>query len=605
MIRNDIRNVAIIAHVDHGKTTLVDGFLRICQVFRENEQMTECVLDSNPLERERGITILAKNISVRHKNTKINIIDTPGHSDFGGEVERTLKMADGVLLLVDAAEGPMPQTRFVLRKALGHGLKPIVIINKIDRPDARAHEVLDEVFELFLELGASDQQLDFAHLYCSGRNRLAKREIEDADGGLEIILDEILKRIPGPDVKPDASLQVQITNIDYDNYVGRIGIGRVYAGTVRAGQRVGLVKRDGKVVFQNVKQLYTFTNLAREEVESVGAGDIGAVVGLEGIDIGDTVASLESPKGLPPVSIDEPTVSMCIMVNNSPFAGREGQYVTSTKIRERLLKEVEKNVALRVEIVSNDTFQVSGRGLLHLGVLIETMRREGYEFAVSTPEVIFKYEDGLRTEPLEYCVVDVPAALQGKVIEIFGTRRSEIVSMESKLGSSHIEIVCPARGLIGVRSKLLGATGGNAILVHGYHGHGEYRGDLPGRTRGVLIAHEPGDVTGYALEALEDRGIMFVEPGDKVYEGQVVGEHCKDDDIVVNVCKKKHLTNVRAASAEKLVVLAAPRKMSLEEALEFVGEDELVEVTPQAFRLRKRLLKEKDRKRADRAKAEV
>ena len=605
MIRNDIRNVAIIAHVDHGKTTLVDGFLQICSVFRENEQVTECVLDSNPLERERGITILAKNISVRHKGAKINIIDTPGHSDFGGEVERTLKMADGVLLLVDAAEGPMPQTRFVLRKALGHGLKPIVIINKIDRPDARAHEVLDEVFELFLELGASDRQLDFPHLYCSGRNRIAKRELEDANGGLSIILDEIIARIPGPDVHPEEPLQVQITNIDYDNYVGRIGIGRVYAGVVRAGQRVMLVKRDGKMKAQNVKQLYTFTNLTREEVESVSAGDIAAVVGLEGIDIGDTVASLESPKGLPPVAIDEPTVSMCFMVNNSPFAGREGQYVTSTKLRERLMKEVEKNVALRVEAISNDTFQVSGRGLLHLGVLIETMRREGFEFAVSTPEVIYKYEDGVRTEPLEYVVVDVPSAQQGKVIEIFGTRRSEIVSMESKLGSSHIEIVCPARGLIGVRSKLLGATGGNAIMVHGYHGHGEYRGDMPGRTRGVLIAHEPGDVTGYALEALEDRGIMFVEPGDKVYEGQVVGEHCKDDDIVVNVCKKKHLTNVRAASAEKLVVLAAPRKMSLEEALEFVGEDELVEVTPKAFRLRKRLLNEKDRKRADRAKVEA
>ncbi len=601
MIRNDIRNVAIIAHVDHGKTTLVDGFLRICRVFRDNEQVAECVLDSNPLERERGITILAKNISVRHEGVKINIIDTPGHSDFGGEVERTLKMADGVLLLVDAAEGPMPQTRFVLRKALGHGLKPIVILNKIDRADARAHEVLDEVFELFLELGASNEQLDFPHLYCSGRNRIARREIEDRDSGLELILDEILARIPGPDVKPDAPLQVQVTNIDYDNYVGRIGIGRVYAGTVRSGQRVALVKRDGEIEAQNVKQLFTFTNLTREEVDEVTAGDIAAIVGLEGIDIGDTVASIDSPVALPPVTIDEPTVSMCFIVNNSPFAGREGQHVTSTKLRERLMKEVEKNVALRVEPLSNDTFQVSGRGLLHLGVLIETMRREGYEFAVSTPEVIYKDEGGRRLEPLEYVVVDVPAAYQGKVIEIFGTRRAEIVTMESKLGATHIEIVCPARGLIGVRSKLLAATGGEAVLVHGFHGYGEYRGDLPARLRGVLVAHEPGDVTAYALEALEDRGTMFVEPGDRVYGGQVVGEHCKDDDITINVCKKKHLTNVRAASAEKLVVLASPRKMALEEALEFIATDELVEVTPKAFRIRKRILNEKDRRRAERA----
>ncbi len=596
-----LRNVAIIAHVDHGKTTLVDQMLQQSGLFRDNEAIIERVLDSNAIERERGITILSKNISIRYQDVKINLIDTPGHADFGGEVERVLKMATGVLLLVDAFEGPMPQTRFVLRKALETGLQPIVVINKIDRQDARPHEVLDEVFELFLELDANDQQLDFPVVYASGRDGIAMIEAHDHGVDLKPLFDTILEKIPAPQDDPDAPLQILVTTLDYNDYVGRIGIGRIFAGKVRVGQRVMLIKRDGSQQTESVAGLFAFVGLGREAAKEMSAGDICAIQGIQSADIGDTIADLENPKPLPIVSVDEPTISMLFSINNSPFAGRDGKYVTSRQLRDRLHRELRSNVALRVEdLDESDSFLVSGRGVLHLGILIENMRREGYEFGVSRPHVIFKEIEGKKAEPIEWVVCEVPEPVSGKVIEMLGGRRGELALMDNKKGMVHLEYRVPARGLIGIRSRLLSATNGEAILHHNFYQYEFFKGPMPSRTNGALVSHSTGSVTAYALEGLRDRGLMFVRPGDHVYEGQVVGENCKTDDIAVNVCRLKKLTNVRAAAAEKNVPLPAARDINLEEALEHIAEDELVEVTPKSVRLRKRHLKENDRRKLSR-----
>ncbi|MEQ8767542.1 MAG: translational GTPase TypA [Planctomycetota bacterium] len=602
MNASPLRNVAIIAHVDHGKTTLVDQMLQQSGQFRDNQVMVERVLDSNALERERGITILSKNISIRYKGVKINLIDTPGHADFGGEVERVLKMATGVLLLVDAFEGPMPQTRFVLRKALETGLKPIVVINKIDRPDARPHEVLDEVFELFLELNANDDQLDFPVVYASGREGFAKVEVDDQSEDLEPLFQTILDKIPAPADDPSQPLQMLITTLDYNDYVGRIGIGRIFAGEIYVSERVMLLKRDGKREAATIAGLFSFEGLGREAQKSMRAGDICAIQGIQAIDIGDTIADFEQPKPLPIVNVDEPTISMIFSINSSPFAGREGKYVTSRQLRDRLHRELRSNVALRVtDLDESDSFLVAGRGVLHLGILIENMRREGYEFAVSRPHVIFKEIDGKKAEPVEWVVCEVPESASGKVIEMLGGRRGELVSMNNKNGLVHLEYRMPTRGLIGIRSRLLSATSGEAILHHNFYQYEFFKGPMPQRTNGTLVSHTSGQVTAYALEGLRDRGTMYVRPGDEVYEGQVVGENCKSDDIVVNVCRLKKLTNVRAVSADKNVPLPAPRDIGLEEGLEYIAEDELVEVTPESVRIRKRHLKETERRKLSRA----
>ncbi len=597
-LRNDIRNIAIVAHVDHGKTTLVDQMLRQTGAFRANQKVEERVMDSNDLERERGITILAKNTSIRYRDVKINIIDTPGHSDFGGEVERVLKMADGILLLVDAAEGPKPQTKFVLRKALGYDLKPLVVINKIDRPDARAHQVLDETFDLFIELGATDDQLDFRTIYASGREGYARREMKHEDDNLLPLLDAILEVIPPPRVAP-GGLQVLVSNIDYNDYVGRIAIGRIWRGEARQGQGVFLVKRDGSRSDGRVEALYAFENLKRTPIEHAEAGEIVAIAGMPEVDINDTITSLDKPEPLPGIKVDEPTISMMFSVNDSPLSGLAGRFLTSRHLRDRLYKELRINLALRVEDTdSPDEFKVSGRGLLHLSILIENMRREGFELQVSRPHVIVHEEAGQKLEPVEYVTVDVPEDYSGKVIEMLGARRGMMKAMNNADGAIHFEYFVPARGLIGLRSKLLSATRGEAILYHSFYEYQPYKGDLPERNTGAIVAMEPGEVTSYALSELADRGVFFVVPGDKIYEGMVAGEHCKDADIVANICRKKHLTNMRAASADSTMVLQAPRILSLEEALEYVTDDELVEITPQLIRLRKKLLTQKERKRS-------
>ncbi len=592
-----IRNIAIIAHVDHGKTTLVDQILKQCAVFRSNQVVRERFLDSNDLERERGITILAKNISIPYKDYKINVIDTPGHADFGGEVERVLKMADGVLLLVDSFEGPMPQTRFVLEKALAIHLKPIVVINKIDRPDNRPTEVLDEIYDLFIELDADEIQLDFPVIYASGRDGWAVKDLKDQRKDLTPLLDSIINDLPAPPTKK-GSVQIQITTLDYNDYVGRIGIGRVFRGKLKKSDKLAIIKRNGNIHPVSIKQLFVFEGLNRVEAEEVSCGDICAIVGIEDVDIGDTIADAENPEPLPIISIDEPTISMTFTVNNSPFYGREGKFVTSRQLRDRLFKELEHNVALRVqETNSPDAYKVSGRGILHLSILIENMRREGYELQIREPKVIYKEIDGKKAEPIEVLVVDVPAELAGKVIELVGQRRGELIKMENKGNMNKLEFHIPSRGIMGLRTKVLTATSGEAIMHHRFYQYEYFKGSKKKKKNGVLISMDEGAATAYAIDALQDRGKFFIDPGDVVYKGQIVGEHSKENDIEVNVQRGKKLTNMRASGSDKAIKITPAVKFSLEEALEYINDDEMVEVTPKSIRLRKIYLDPNERKR--------
>ena len=599
MKRSDIRNVAIIAHVDHGKTTLVDQLMRQSGLFRESELRGDCILDSNDIERQRGITILAKNIALTVGGIKINIIDTPGHADFGGEVERVLKMADGALLLVDAAEGPLPQTRFVLRKAFECGLRPIVVINKIDRPDARPTEVLNAVFDLFVELDADDATLYFPTIYASGRQGIATTDLAIPATDIRPLFDAILQHVPPPEADLASPLQMLVVTLDHSDYVGRIAIGRVFAGKIRKGQRIALIHRDGTRIDKSVTQLYVFDRLGRTETDQVAAGDICAVVGLDEVDIGDTIADFDNPVALPPINVDEPTLDMLFRINDSPFVGQAGTYVTSRQLRERLMKELESNVALRVRPSEErrDEFFVSGRGLLHLSILLENMRREGFELSVGKPRVITKEVNGKVMEPIEYLVIDAPPSSVGAVMEAVGNRRGECLKMDTRGEMTHVEFTIPARGLIGLRTRLLNATSGQAIMHHNFYDYQPVRGNIPGRANGVMVSTEAGRTTAYALENLQERGALFIGPSEAVYEGQIVGEHCRDNDLPVNVCREKKLTNVRSATAEKTILLKPPRQMTLEVALEYIEEDELVEVTPGAIRLRKMLLKEADRRK--------
>jgi GTP-binding protein len=592
-----IRNIAIIAHVDHGKTTLVDQLLKQSNVFRKNQVVQDCFLDSNDLERERGITILAKNISIPYKDVKINLIDTPGHADFGGEVERVLKMADGVLLLVDAFEGPMPQTRFVLEKALHLHLKPIVVINKIDRPDNRPAEVLDEIYDLFIDLGADDTQLEFPVIYASGRNGWAVKNLKDERKDLVPLLEKIVNKIPQPKVEK-GSLQMQVTSLDYNDYVGRIGIGRVFRGTLRKSDTLCIIKRNGDVHPVEINQLFVFEGIERTEVEEVSSGDICALVGVEDIDIGDTIADAENPEPLTIIDIDEPTISMNFTVNTSPFYGKEGKYVTSRHLRDRLFKELEQNVALDVqETGSPDTYKVSGRGLLHLSILIENMRREGYEFAAGPPKVIYKEIDGKKAEPIEILVVDVPNDLTGKVIELVGQRRGVMTKMEQKGSLTALEFHIPARGLMGLRTRILNVTSGEGIMHHRFYQYEFFKGSITQRQNGVLISMHEGQSTAYAIDSLQDRGKFFIDPGDVVYRGQIVGEYNKENDIEVHVQRGKKLSNMRASGADKAAKIAPAVKLTLEESLEYIRDDELVEVTPKSIRMRKLYLDPIERRR--------
>ena len=599
LVRDDVRNVAIIAHVDHGKTTLVDQLLKQSGTFRSNQQIqnVERIMDSNDQERERGITILAKNTAINYAGVKINIIDTPGHADFGGEVERILNMADGVLLLVDAAEGTMPQTRFVLRKALAYNLRPLVVINKIDRPEARCVEVLNDVFDLFVELNATDEQLDFTVIYASGRDGYAKMSLDEPNKDITPLLDTILKYVPKPKGDASAPLQMQVASLDYNDYVGRIGIGRITRGTISIGQQVVRIDKNGNHAMHRVTELFTFTGLGRQPVKSAMAGDIVAISGIENIDISDTIASPEKPEALPQITIDEPTLSMIFSVNNSPFCGQDGKYVTSRNLRERLYRELRANVALKVEdTASPDSLRVSGRGLLHLSVLIENMRREGYELQVSKPKVIFKDLKGEKAEPVEYVVIDVPKEYEGQAISMLGSRKGEMLTMDTNKNITHFEFKVPSRGLIGLRNRLLSATRGEAVMYHNFYNYEPYKGDIAQRIQGVLVSMAGGEATPYSLDSLKDRGIMFVKPGDQVYEGMIVGEHCEQNDISVNVIRAKKATNIRCANAEKGIKLQPPRDFSLEMALEYIEDDELLEITPKTFRLRKKLLTENERR---------
>lgn len=598
--RNDIRNIAIIAHVDHGKTTLVDAMLKESHVFRANEKVEERVMDSNDLEKERGITILSKNTSVMYDGVKINIIDTPGHADFGGEVERVLKMVDSVLLVVDSYEGPMPQTKFVLKKALELDLKPIVVINKIDRPDARAEEVLDEIFDLFVELGASDEQLDFPVVYCSARSGISKKQLEDKPDKMISLFDTIIKNVKSPEGYVDQPFQMLITTIDSNEYVGRIGVGKIERGVVKRNQQAALMRKDGSIENVKISKLYTYKGLQREETEEAKIGDIVAVAGIEDINIGETLADAQEPEALPFVEIDEPTLTMNFMVNDSPFAGKEGDYLTSRHLRDRLLKELETNVSLRVEETeSADCFKVSGRGELHLSVLIETMRRQGYEFQVSKPSVIFKEENGKKLEPIEYLTIDVPEEFMGTVMEKLGPRKGEMVNMTSALnGYSRLEFRIPARGLIGFRSEFMTDTRGNGIMNHIFDGYEPFKGEMPSKPRGSLVVFETGTAITYGLYNAQERGTLFIEPGTEVYQGMIAGEYSRAGDIEVNVCKKKHLTNTRSSGADDSLKLTPVTPMSLEECLEFIADDELVEVTPVSIRMRKKILDPDKRKRA-------
>lgn len=597
---NNIRNVAIIAHVDHGKTTLVDCMLRQAGIFRDNERVVERVMDNSDLERERGITILSKNTAVRYGQTKINIVDTPGHADFGGEVERVLLMVDGALLLVDAFEGPMAQTKFVLRKALEVGLRVIVVINKIDRPDARPNEVLNEVFDLFVELDADDWQLDFPVIYASSRRGIATSDPAVPGENMKPLLDLIQEEIPAPSGDLELPLQLQITTLDYDDYIGRIAIGRINNGVINAGQVVSLCKRDGSVEKIKIGKLWAYEGLKRTETPSASVGEIVALSGLGQVNIGETVSDGENPVPLPLLSIDEPTLTMRFTVNDSPFSGKEGKYVTSRHLRERLWKEAETNVSLKIEETdSPDAFQVSGRGELHLAILIETMRREGYELQISKPEPILKKIKDLLYEPYERLFINIPEEFSGRVIENLGNRRAEMLNMHPA-GQSHtkLEFLIPARGLIGFRSEFLTETKGEGIMHHLFEHYGPWKGDISGRRRGVLIAFESGEATGYGIHNVEDRGDLFIGPGEKVYAGMVVGEHSRESDLEVNVCKKKQLTNMRASGTDEAIRLTPPIEFSLEQAMEYIADDELVEITPTAIRMRKKNLDRHDRERA-------
>lgn len=596
-VRNGIRNIAIIAHVDHGKTTLVDGMLKQSGIFRENEKMQERVMDSNDLEKERGITILAKNTAVVYNNVRINIIDTPGHADFSGEVERTLKMVDGVLLLVDAFDGPMPQTRFVLRKALQMNLKPIVVINKIDRPGARPTEVLDEVLELFIELEADDEQIEFPVVYASAREGIAVLNLDDEKVNLKPLFDTILKDVPAPEGDMSAPLQMLVSSIDYDEYTGRIAIGRIERGRIKSGQQAIVCKKDGSRHETKLNKVFNFEGLKRVECLEAAVGDIIAIPGLEGINIGETICDVDFPEPLPFVDIDEPTVSMTFLVNNSPFAGQEGTYVTSRQLRDRLFRELDNDVSLRVEETETpDAFNVSGRGELHLSILIETMRRQGYEFQVSKPKVIMKEVEGVLYEPIEHLIIDVQEDFMGIVIEKLGPRKAEMLNMYSiNEGYMRIEFKIPARGLIGYRSEFLTDTKGNGIMNHTFYDYEPYKGDIQTRTRGSIVAWENGESITYGLYNAQERGTLFIGPGVNVYEGMIVGENARSEDIVINVCKKKHVTNMRASGSDEALRLTPPRILSLEQCLEFISDDELVEVTPKSIRLRKKILNTEQR----------
>ncbi|MGI6679523.1 MAG: translational GTPase TypA [Dehalobacterium sp.] len=595
----DIRNIAIIAHVDHGKTTLVDGMLRQSGIFHENEAVADRVMDSNPLERERGITILAKNTAVTYKNTKINILDTPGHADFGGEVERALSMVDGVLLIVDAFEGPMPQTKFVLKKALELDLKPVVVINKIDRPDARPHEVIDQVFDLFVELGASEEQLDFPIVYTSARSGIAQNELENKRDDLGPLFETIIHHVAPPQVE-EGPFQMRIANLDHDNYLGKYAIGKINRGFVKSGDSIALIRHDGKVERQKIAKLFVYQGLKKVEVASASAGEIIALSGIDDVNIGETMTDPNHPDALPVIAVDEPTLTMTFSVNNSPFAGQDGTYITSRRLRERLYRETISNVSLRVEDTENtDAWQVSGRGELHLSILIENMRREGYELQVSKPQVIYKKEKGQLLEPIEHLMLDLPEEYMGSVMENLGHRKAEMDNMVSSgTGNVRLEYKIPARGLIGFRSEFLTLTRGNGIMNHIFDGYLPYKGDISTRYQGSLIAWEDGEATTYGLLAVEDRGIFFIVPGTKVYEGMVVGVGNREQDVEVNVCKKKHLTNMRSSTSEETTKLKEPRLLSLEEAIEFISDDELVEITPNHIRLRKKYLKKNERAKA-------
>jgi len=596
----EIRNIAIIAHVDHGKTTLVDKILHATKVFRDNQETGELIMDSNELERERGITILSKNASVTYKGVKINVIDTPGHSDFGGEVERVLKMADGVCLLVDAFEGPMPQTRFVLQKALQLNLKPIVIINKVDKPNCRPDEVHDAVFELFFNLDATEEQLDFPTFYGSGKNGWFNDSLTPCEN-IDPLLDGILKFVPPPNAKTGAT-QMQITSLDYSTFLGRIAIGKVERGVIKEGQNVVLVQADGSIKKNKVKELYVFEGMGKRKVTEVVSGDLCAVVGLEEFNIGDTIADPETPEALPVISVDEPTMSMTFSINNSPFFGKEGKFVTSRHIRDRLMKETEKNLALRVEETdSADSFLVYGRGILHLGVLVETMRREGYELTVGNPQVLIKDIDGKKHEPFEILVVDVPSEFSGKAIDLVTQKKGEMLVMESKGDMQHLEFDIPSRGLIGLRSQMLTQTAGEAVMAHRFNEYKPWKGPIPGRNNGVLIAKFGGTTTAYSIDKLQDRGRFFIEPGEEVYIGQVLAEHIKPGDLNINAVEMKKLTNHRASGSDDSVRITPKTQFTLEECMEYIQQDECIEVTPKSVRMRKTHLDENDRKNASRS----
>lgn len=592
----NIRNIAIIAHVDHGKTTLVDKILHFTTQFKTSDNEGDLILDNIDLERERGITIVAKNVSVEYGGVKINVIDTPGHADFGGEVERVLKMADGVILLVDAFEGPMPQTRFVTQKALALGLKPIVVVNKVDKENCRPDEVYENVFDLFFSLEATEEQLDFPVLYGSSKLGWMSTDWKQPKEDFSELLDAIIKYIP-PAPKKEGTLQLQITSLDYSSFVGRIAIGRVARGVIKENQPISLVKGDGKIVKSRVKELYTFEGIGRKKVSMVEAGDICAVVGIDGFDIGDTIADFENPEKLETIHIDEPTMNMLFTINNSPFFGKEGKFVTSRHIAERLEKELEKNLALRVvQTDSPDAWLVYGRGILHLSVLIETMRREGYELQVGQPQVILKEVDGKKHEPIEVLVVDVPAELSGKVIELVTQRKGELLVMDTKGEMQHIEFEIPSRGIIGLRNNILTATGGEAVMAHRLKGYEPWKGTIPGRLQGVLISLDTGTATPYSIDKLQDRGKFFTEPGDNIYEGQILGEHIRDNDLTINVTKGKQMSNVRASGTDDSVKIAPAIKFSLEQCMEYIQADEYIEVTPESIRLRKIHLTENERK---------
>ncbi|UBZ09717.1 translational GTPase TypA [Leeuwenhoekiella palythoae] len=594
----DIKNIAIIAHVDHGKTTLVDKIMYHCQLFRENENTGDLILDNNDLERERGITITSKNVSVTYKDTKINIIDTPGHADFGGEVERVLNMADGVLLLVDAFEGPMPQTRFVLQKAIDLGLKPCVVINKVDKENCTPDEVHEKVFDLMFELGAEEWQLDFPAVYGSAKNNWMSEDWQKQTENIEPLLDMVMEHIPSPKIE-EGTVQMLITSLDYSSFTGRIAIGRLQRGTLKEGMQVSLVKRDGSIKKSRIKELHTFEGLGRIKVAEVQAGDICALVGLEGFEIGDTVADFENPEALKTIAIDEPTMSMLFTINDSPFFGKDGKFVTSRHIKDRLTKELEKNLALRVEETdSADKFMVYGRGVLHLSVLIETMRREGYELQIGQPQVIIKEIDGVKCEPVEELTIDLPENVSGKAVEFVTLRKGEMLSMEAKGDRMVCEFIIPSRGIIGLRNQLLTATAGEAIMAHRYKEYQPLKGGIPERLNGSLVSIEKGTAIPYSIDKLQDRGRFFVDPGEDIYEGQVIGENSRQDDMTVNITKTKKLSNVRSSGADDKAKIVPAIKFSLEEALEYIQKDEYVEVTPNHLRLRKILLTENERKRS-------